>query len=229
MKRIASMIAMIVVLTWGGQTVAQDAPGCSFFLTWDDAQRHFEEDPETRWRFDPDGDGIVCETLRLSEGRDLDSPDSPFPAIRDSAQLKTTVADDPTPFWKSSNFWGIAFVVAFGIFTLLVAIDFGGTPSHSTPHAPERAFPVESYPSSWGPSPEALRAMPYSDYLQTPYWKAVRERTFALQGRRCTEPGCSHTQNLHVHHLTYDRRGAELNDDLQVLCTTCHRRKHGLF
>jgi hypothetical protein len=28
-----------------------------------------------------------------------------------------------------------------------------------------------------------------------------------------------------LHHLTYERLGAELDSDVQVLCSTCHRAR----
>jgi len=31
---------------------------------------------------------------------------------------------------------------------------------------------------------------------------------------------------LHVHHLTYDNLGRELDDDLIVLCNDCHKQVH---
>lgn len=34
--------------------------------------------------------------------------------------------------------------------------------------------------------------------------------------------------SLQVHHRTYERLGAELPGDLQVLCPECHRSVHGI-
>jgi hypothetical protein len=35
-----------------------------------------------------------------------------------------------------------------------------------------------------------------------------------------------HTEDLQVHHRTYERRGAELADDLVVVCRQCHEIHH---
>jgi hypothetical protein len=32
---------------------------------------------------------------------------------------------------------------------------------------------------------------------------------------------------LHVHHLTYERLGKELIEDVQIICRKCHHKEHG--
>jgi len=71
---------------------------------------------------------------------------------------------------------------------------------------------------------EALRAMPYDDYLQTPEWRRRRDRSLSLAGWTCTR--CDAQRTLRVHHRTYERRGQELDTDLEVLCQTCHEGLH---
>lgn len=70
----------------------------------------------------------------------------------------------------------------------------------------------------------ALRALPYEQYLQTPWWRAVRNRALHLAGFRCTR--CDAKRELQVHHRTYERLGAELDEDLDVLCRGCHLGEH---
>jgi len=71
-----------------------------------------------------------------------------------------------------------------------------------------------------------LRAMTYSDYLQTPEWR--QRRTVAVDWARGACQLCnSGKKPLHVHHRTYDRLGAELPADLVVLCADCHAKFHG--
>lgn len=70
-----------------------------------------------------------------------------------------------------------------------------------------------------------LETMPYDDYLATPEWQARAAEVKLLRGNRCEK--CGSRDNLHAHHLTYDRRGHELPSDLQVLCKDCHAREHG--
>lgn len=51
-------------------------------------------------------------------------------------------------------------------------------------------------------------------------------RTLALwlAGYRCQR--CTAAGRLEVHHRTYRRFGRELLADVQVLCWSCHRKKH---
>lgn len=70
--------------------------------------------------------------------------------------------------------------------------------------------------------------MSYDDYLNSEHWRRLRARKFAEVGEACQECG-DRASSLHVHHLTYARKGYELLSDLQVLCEDCHARTHGLI
>ena len=70
-----------------------------------------------------------------------------------------------------------------------------------------------------------LAAMPYREYLETPEWQARRKAALKQAGYRCQV--CNRSRELHVHHRTYERRGAELPGDLTVLCDECHALYHG--
>jgi hypothetical protein len=70
---------------------------------------------------------------------------------------------------------------------------------------------------------DELTAMPYREYLRTPEWQARRVRALEAALHRCSV--CNTSSNLDVHHRTYERRGAEVETDLTVLCRSCH----GLF
>jgi len=76
------------------------------------------------------------------------------------------------------------------------------------------------------PPPQAsnLRSMGYDEYLNTPHWKQVRNRTLAHWGHRCCV--CYRDKALHVHHRTYRRKGAEYLTDCIVLCKECHTLHH---
>jgi 5-methylcytosine-specific restriction endonuclease McrA len=67
--------------------------------------------------------------------------------------------------------------------------------------------------------------MPYSAYLETDHWQAVRARALRRAGRRCQI--CGARGRLDVHHNTYVRRGRELNSDVVALCRDCHDLYHG--
>jgi 5-methylcytosine-specific restriction endonuclease McrA len=72
-----------------------------------------------------------------------------------------------------------------------------------------------------------LRTMPYQEYLQTPEWKAIREKKLKESGFRCQL--CNQSGELNVHHRTYERRGNEELQDLIVLCRGCHETFHGIM
>lgn len=71
-----------------------------------------------------------------------------------------------------------------------------------------------------------LRTMPYNRYLKSNHWKRIRRKAYATYGNACMS--CGMTSNLHIHHLTYDNRGNEKMEDLQILCADCHKKVHGI-
>ena len=67
----------------------------------------------------------------------------------------------------------------------------------------------------------------YEDFLLTPYWKAIAEKTKQMAGYKCQL--CNSNKNLATHHKTYEHHGYELfhmKDDLIVLCNKCHSKFH---
>ena len=70
-----------------------------------------------------------------------------------------------------------------------------------------------------------LRSMPYQEYLQTIEWRERRTRHVESAGHACQVCNARNVQ-LNVHHRTYERRGAELYQDLIVLCRDCHTLFH---
>lgn len=66
----------------------------------------------------------------------------------------------------------------------------------------------------------------YREYLRSPEWRARRARALVAAARRCSR--CQQIGGvLDVHHLTYANLGAESDEDLEVLCRTCHDKEHG--
>jgi 5-methylcytosine-specific restriction endonuclease McrA len=65
----------------------------------------------------------------------------------------------------------------------------------------------------------------YRGYLQSPWWKRRRLDKLDTAGHSCEK--CGAQEPLEVHHLSYDRLGAELMSDLMVLCDQCHYAAHG--
>jgi hypothetical protein len=60
----------------------------------------------------------------------------------------------------------------------------------------------------------------YHEYIRSPDWRIKAEEAKARVGFRCQV--CNKTGLLDAHHRTYDRLGAELPEDITVLCRGCH-------
>jgi 5-methylcytosine-specific restriction endonuclease McrA len=81
-----------------------------------------------------------------------------------------------------------------------------------------------------------LRMDEYEEkYLKSSHWTEFRKRALQAQkenlGYNCCERcgeriGSAHLFNLHVHHLTYERLGNELIEDVEIICRKCHEKEH---
>lgn len=70
-----------------------------------------------------------------------------------------------------------------------------------------------------------LQMMPYDEYLRTPEWNQTRAVAL-VRADHCCALDPKHAGPLEVHHRYYERRGAELPNDLIVLCRACHQLHH---
>lgn len=71
----------------------------------------------------------------------------------------------------------------------------------------------------------ALGFESYGDYLRSPHWQATKARYRASelpQDCICGE------EDVHLHHMTYERVGMEKLGDLTPLCRNCHALVHVL-
>ncbi|HVG99102.1 MAG TPA: HNH endonuclease signature motif containing protein [Chloroflexota bacterium] len=79
---------------------------------------------------------------------------------------------------------------------------------------------------------EAAPAPPTSDpayvrYLNTKAWATRRGAVVAGADGACEDCGAAVADGeMEVHHLTYERVGRELSEDLTGLCPGCHRHAH---
>lgn len=58
---------------------------------------------------------------------------------------------------------------------------------------------------------------------RTATWKKLRWQVLSRDEFKCTK--CGETKALVAHHLTYERAGHELLEDLVTLCTECHHKE----
>lgn len=64
----------------------------------------------------------------------------------------------------------------------------------------------------------------YSEYVQSGLWRIHRNRALWLAFYQCSR--CGGARDLEVHHKTYERLGHEWDQDLEVLCGSCHHDEH---
>lgn len=68
----------------------------------------------------------------------------------------------------------------------------------------------------------------YEDYLLTKHWRNKRKVIIAERMGICEKCKKKIEENgkIHIHHLTYERIGDELAEDLMLLCENCHNKIH---
>lgn len=65
----------------------------------------------------------------------------------------------------------------------------------------------------------------YRRYTRSAQWRQQRAQAIARAGGQCDQ--CQqHVSHFEVHHVTYQRVGAEWPEDLRALCPTCHAMLH---
>lgn len=70
----------------------------------------------------------------------------------------------------------------------------------------------------------------YYTYIKSAHWKRFRYYLLKKRGFRCEKCGIVRPAwCFHIHHLTYERLGHELQSDLMVLCAGCHQDTHTDF
>lgn len=76
---------------------------------------------------------------------------------------------------------------------------------------------------------EHIRTTKYSDFLRTPYWKAISAYVKSRNEYKCEICRKGDT-TLHIHHPNYKIHGYELQYynrmQLKCLCSDCHRKFH---
>jgi hypothetical protein len=71
---------------------------------------------------------------------------------------------------------------------------------------------------------KARSPVSYREYLKTNWWFQRRNQALRDANYRCAV--CESKRNLQVHHTSYEHLGAELPEDLEVVCRGCHLGHH---
>lgn len=64
----------------------------------------------------------------------------------------------------------------------------------------------------------------YKDYLKTEHWKLTKKSFLVTVKHNCMK--CGIKEKLEVHHITYKDLGNEKNNQLSLLCRSCHQNTH---
>lgn len=118
---------------------------------------------------------------------------------------------------------GLLFFVhpGFLILTFLVYILLTPKEEHTHDYIPPDVQGVDK-PSQQLMSPSYKRR-----YLQSTSWSVLRNYRLDKDNHKCAH--CDSTQQLNVHHITYNNLGNEDPDkDLITLCQQCHNKLHNI-
>lgn len=66
----------------------------------------------------------------------------------------------------------------------------------------------------------------YDEYLKTEHWKITKRLTLEHYKNVCAV--CGTDKKLNVHHITYENKGKEKLEDLQILCERHHKETHNI-
>lgn len=69
----------------------------------------------------------------------------------------------------------------------------------------------------------------YRKYILSAEWlikKSWLISTYLKRGWDICCAKCGDTQNLHIHHLSYENLYNEKLNDLMILCNECHKQRH---
>jgi len=67
-----------------------------------------------------------------------------------------------------------------------------------------------------------LTKLDYNEYIKSDAWRLKRSERLAIGNHKCAY--CCTRKRIQVHHLTYERIGNELMEDLVPLCETHHAK-----
>lgn len=81
----------------------------------------------------------------------------------------------------------------------------------------------------WDIIQEKLLRLEHRDFCLTNYWRYISAYQLIQHTHHCNR--CPRETSLQTHHKTYLHKGREIffmDQDLEVLCSYCHRQEHGI-
>ena len=64
-------------------------------------------------------------------------------------------------------------------------------------------------------------------YYRSDKWKLLKFKRMSIKGSNCEL--CNSTDNIELHHLTYERLTNEHLSDVILLCRNCHQKQHDYY
>ena len=124
--------------------------------------------------------------------------------------------------------WLIAFIVLFFLYRLspetFSKLDQGLYPHDKTENRKNKL------PDFFTQNQTNLRFISAKDkqaYLKSIGWQELKNLRILFVGRQCEVPDCTETENLHLHHTTYERLTQEdVLGDVVLLCPKHHQKIH---
>lgn len=245
--RFVGLAFAVVTIMFPTTIYAQDITTCGDFEYQQDAQKFFDQGggrPQDWYGgMDQDNDGIACENL---PGKPLirQSWFMPIVGVFGAAVVgvgafflrsrRKTIATFPPVIAQENGFLKTPMhqdkadrkQTSGENPQVMIVVNNDSRVESSSKTVVHNKSSTDIAAESWM-TPEKARSMPYSDYLKSRYWQAVRKNNIARANGTCADCGRTN-QVLQVHHLSYEYLGREDDRLLVVLCAGCHERRHDI-
>jgi len=135
-------------------------------------------------------------------------------ACQPGETVRSTLVMNGQPLWGGKTLSGHCYTAAFGWVR-------STTPPPAP--APAQRAPFFCDDAEWtaAVARQGVGRLGYDDVLQSDHWRALRDE---YRTGRCVV--CKRDGATQLHHVTYQRLGAERPEDVIELCASCHASQH---
>ena len=88
--------------------------------------------------------------------------------------------------------------------------------------------PTLPYMAAWERPVKSADYIDYKEYVSSDAWQKSERRLNCIKAARNKCQMCGAMFGLEVHHITYTNLGAELPQELVLLCISCHEHTHAM-